>query len=383
MKSVWTRHLERETVLSYLAEQQYRHGELNRIGVLLVNLGSPSAPTAAALRRYLAQFLSDPRVIEIPQPWWWLILHGLILRVRPTKSAQKYATVWTPAGAPLIVQSQRQALLFTGLLGERLKREGLPADLVLTRVAMRYGEPSIAEGLAGLRAGGCDRLLVLPLYPQYAASTTGSVSDAVGEALRRHRFVPAWRMARPFHDDAGYILALARRVNAYWERHGQPEHLLLSFHGLPKFSLDRGDPYHCHCHKTARLLTRELGLKDGQWTLTFQSRFGRAEWLQPYTAEVLRDLGKKRLKRLDVFCPGFVADCLETLEEIAMEGRQTFLDAGGGEFHYIPALNDLPEWIAALGGIAWRELAGWLDKPMPQSEREASRARALSLGAKQ
>lgn len=369
--------------MTYLPEPPFRHGSVARIGLLLVNLGSPSAPTAQAVRRYLAQFLSDSRVIEIPQPWWWFILHGIILRLRPAKSAQKYAKVWTAGGAPLIVLTQVQAQLLTGLLGERLKREGLPADQVQIRVAMRYGEPNLAQGIAQLRAAGCDRLLVLPLYPQYAASTTGSVSDAVGESLRQHRLVPAWRLAAPFHDDKNYILALAKRINTYWEKHGQPDHLLLSFHGLPRFSLDRGDPYHCHCHKTARLLARELGLKAGQWTLAFQSRFGRAEWLQPYTAQVLRDLGKKGVKRLDVFCPGFVADCLETLEEIAMEGRQTFLDAGGAEFHYIPALNDLPEWISALGEIVWRELGGWLDQPATESDREASRARALNLGAKQ
>ncbi len=369
--------------MKFLAEPEFRHGSAARAGLLLVNLGSPAAATPAALRTYLAEFLSDPRVVEIPQPWWWLILHGFILRLRPARSAEKYASVWTPGGAPLLVHTRRQAQLLAGLVGERLKRGGFPPGEVVTRFAMRYGEPGIASGIAELRAAGCDRLLIVPLYPQYAASTTGSVSDAVSEALRRHRFVPALRQAAPFHDDAGYILALARRVNAFWERHGQPEHLLLSFHGLPKFSLDRGDPYHCHCHKTARLLVRELGLKEGQWTLAFQSRFGRAEWLQPYTTEVLRELGKKRLKRLDVFCPGFVADCLETLEEIALEGRQVFLDAGGGEFQYIPALNDLPEWIAALGEIAWRELGGWLEKPPAESEREASRARALSLGAKQ
>ncbi len=369
--------------MKYLAEPEYRHGSVARIGLLLVNLGTPTAPTAAAVRSYLAEFLSDPRVVEIPQPWWWLILHGIILRVRPAKSARKYASVWTPSGAPLVVHTKRQTQLLAGLLGERLKREGLPPDIVQTRFAMRYGEPGIGEGIAQLRAAGCDRLLVLPLYPQYAASTTGSVFDAVSAALNTRRFVPALRQAAPFHDHAGYILALARRVNAHWERHGQPEHLLLSFHGLPKFSLDRGDPYHCHCHKTARLLARELGLKDGQWTLAFQSRFGRAEWLQPYTAEVLRGLGKKGVKRLDVFCPGFVADCLETLEEIALEGRRSFLDAGGGELQYIPALNDLPEWIKALGEIAWGELSGWLDTPPDEAAREASRARAKSLGAQQ
>ena len=369
--------------MKYSSEPEYRHGSTTRIGLLLVNLGTPAAPTATAVRQYLAEFLSDPRVIEIPQPWWWLILHGIILRFRPARSAEKYASIWTTGGAPLLVHTKRQAQLLTGFLGERLKRAGLPADLVLTRVAMRYGEPNIAGAIAELRTAGCDRLLVLPLYPQYAASTTGSVLDAVSAALRSRRFVPALRAARPFHDHPAYILALARRVNAHWERRGRPDHLLLSFHGLPKFSLDRGDPYHCHCHKTARLLARELGLKEEQWTLAFQSRFGRAEWLKPYTFEVLKDLGKKRTPRLDVFCPGFTADCLETLEEIAIEGRRVFLDAGGADLQYIPALNDLPEWIAALGEIAWEELGGWLTATGDGADREASRARAKALGAAQ
>lgn len=369
--------------MRYCEEPQHRHGELARVGVLLVNLGSPAEATPAAVRRYLAQFLSDQRVVEIPRPLWWLILHGLILRLRPAKSAKKYQSIWTPQGAPLLGHTRRQTQLLTGFLGERLKRQGLPADLVRVAMAMRYGEPNIAGRVAELRAAGCERMLVLPLYPQYAASTTGSVFDAVTEALQKRRFVPAVRSAPPFHDDAGYILALARRVNAYWEKHGQPDHLVLSFHGLPRYTLDRGDPYFCHCQKTGRLLARELGYREGQWTLAFQSRFGRAEWLQPYAAEVLSDLGRKHTGRVDVFCPGFVADCLETLEEIAMEGRQIFLDAGGRELHYIPALNDLPEWIAALGAIVWRELGGWLDAVPDAATLEASKAKARSLGAKE
>jgi len=362
--------------LRYLEEPQHRHGEASRIGVLLVNLGSPAAATAPAVRRYLAQFLSDPRVVEIPRALWWLILHGVILRVRPAASARKYQSIWTAQGAPLVLHTRRQTQLLAGWLGERMKREGLPADGAKLAFAMSYGEPDIAGRIAELRAAGCDRLLVLPLYPQYASSTTGSVFDAVTAVLRRRRFVPALRHAAPFYDDAGYVLALARRVNAYWEKHGQPDHLVLSFHGLPKYTLDRGDPYFCHCQKTGRLLARELGYREGQWTLAFQSRFGRAEWLKPYTAEVLRDLGRKHTGRVDVFCPGFVSDCLETLEEIAMEGRQIFLDAGGRELRYIPALNDLPEWIAALGAIVWRDLGGWLAAPADAAALEAGKMRA-------
>jgi protoporphyrin/coproporphyrin ferrochelatase len=365
----------------YLNEPTYKHGDIARIGVLLVNLGTPEAPTAAAVRRYLCEFLADPRVVEIPRALWLPLLHGVIAPLRAGKSAAKYAKIWTTAGSPLLVHGRRQAQLLTGFLGEHLKAAGLPEDLLRVELAMRYGEPSIARALTALREAGCDRLLALPLYPQYAASTTGSVVDALGAALAKLRHVPALRVAEPYHDDMGYIKALARGIDRYWTKHGRPDRLVMSFHGLPRYTLDRGDPYHCHSRKTARLLAQELGLTDAAYQLTFQSRFGRARWLEPYTAATLVQLARDGVRRVDVVCPGFAADCLETLEEIDIECRGSFLAAGGREFHYIPALNDAPAWIAALGMIAWRELQGWLIAPASAAEREMQSAAAIALGA--
>ena len=364
-----------------IADADYRHGTPARVGVLAINLGTPEAPTAAALRTYLAEFLSDPRVVEIPPALWKLILHGIILRTRPAKSAKKYASVWTPDGSPLMVWSRRQALVLQGTLGERCKAAGLPADHVKVELAMRYGTPSIAAGLEALKRAGCERILLFPLYPQYASATTATACDEAFRLMRLLRRQPAVRTIDCFHDDPGYIRALAGRLNDYWIKHRRPDKLLLSFHGLPRFSLDNGDPYHCHCHKTARLLRIELGLTEDQVLVSFQSRFGRTEWLQPYTSGVLNDLGRQGLGRLDVFCPGFVADCLETLEEIAIEGKRDFIAAGGGELHYIPALNDHPLWYDAMSALAWKHLSGWLEPPASASEREMQRERAREMGA--
>ena len=362
------------------AEPPYRHGSPARIGVLLVNLGTPDAPEAAALKRYLAQFLWDPRVVEVPRPLWWLILHGIILNVRPRKSAAKYATVWTPEGSPLKVHTERLA----ALLQEHLSRSG--GDSVQVRYAMRYGRPAVADVLGELRQQGCDRILVLPLYPQYAASTTASSFDAVFDALKPVRNVPALRTVRHFHDDPAYISALARSVRDHWSVHGRAARLVMSFHGVPRFHLDRGDPYHCECRKTGRLLAEALGLGPDEWILTFQSRFGRAEWLQPYTQPTLESLGRAGVERVDVICPGFVADCLETLEEIAVENRDAFLANGGREFRYIPCLNENPDWVEALAGIVAGHLGGWLTDAasharMATAEGAHSRALALALGA--
>jgi ferrochelatase len=363
-------------------EPPFAHDSAPRIGVLLVNLGTPDAPTAAAVRRYLAEFLSDPRVVEIPPALWKPLLHGPILLSRPAKSAAKYAKIWTTDGSPLLVHSLRQRALLRGLLGEKLKARGLPADFCPIELGMRYGNPSIGVGIDALRAAGARRILVFPLYPQYAASTTGTAVDAVAAHLAGVRWVPGLRFVDAFHDDPGYVRALARVVNDWWMKHGRPEHLLLSFHGLPRRTLDLGDPYHCQCHVTARLLARELGLVDAQWSLAFQSRFGRAQWLQPYTSERLVALAKGGTRRVDTFCPGFVADCLETLEEIGIEGRATFEKAGGGELRAIPCLNEHPAWIAALAEIALSNLQGWLDAPPTADARALTLARAKTLGAK-
>ncbi len=367
--------------MAFTPEKDFSHDRAPKVGVLLVNLGTPDEPTPAAVRRYLAQFLSDPRVVEIPAAVWKPILHAVVLRVRPAKSAAKYRAIWTKDGSPLAVHSARQRSLLLGYLGQRLKKAGLPADLCPVEIGMRYGTPSIAAAIDALRAAGCERLLVLPLYPQYAGSTTATAFDAVAAHLGTLRRVPGLRFVETFHDDPGYVHAVAQSLNDYWTKHGRPDRLVLSFHGVPRRTLDLGDPYHCLCRKTARLVAEELGLDVKQWLVTFQSRFGRAEWLQPYTAETLAALGREGIGRVDVACPGFVADCLETLEEIGIEGRDTFLRAGGREFHAIPCLNEHPAWIAALADLAWRQLQGWLVPPPDAAARELTQLRAKGLGA--
>ncbi|HUG26486.1 ferrochelatase [Piscinibacter sp.] len=345
-----------------------------RTAVLLCNLGTPDAPTATAVRRYLAEFLSDPRVVEIPKPLWWLILHGIVLRVRPAKSAAKYAGIWTPEGSPLQVWTDKQAKLLLGYLGQRGHR-------VAVRAAMRYGSPSIASVLDELKAAGVERILVLPLYPQYCAATTASVVDAVTDWSRRRRVLPELRFVNHYHDDRGYVEALAKRLDDHWMAHGRPDKLVLSFHGVPRRTLALGDPYHCECQKTARLLAERLSLGADQLLVTFQSRFGKAEWLKPYTEPTLIALARSGVKRVDVMCPGFSADCLETLEEINVEARTAFLMAGGGEFHYVPCLNDQHEWIAALTALALHHLQGWSDAPPDGAALARQRDRAVAMGA--
>jgi len=366
--------------MKYLPEPKHQHGSIAKTGILLINLGTPAAPTAGAVRPYLKEFLSDPRVVEISRPLWWLILNGIILRTRPAQSAAKYAQIWTKEGSPLAVHTAKQATLLKGYLGERIKTPHVVAW------AMRYGEPSVEKTLLGLREQGCDRILVLPLYPQYAASTTASAFDAVFDAMKKLRNAPALRLVRHYHDHSAYIAALAKNINDYWMTNGRPDKLLMSFHGLPRFALDRGDPYHCECHKTARLLGEELGLAPERYQVSFQSRFGRTEWLKPYTLQTVKDLGKRKTGRLDVVCPGFVSDCLETLEEIAIENKAAYVKAGGGEFHYIPSLNERHEWIQALARIAAENLPGWASTdweagPALRTAAEG-RERALALGAK-
>ena len=365
----------------FLPEPAFSHDRPARLGVLLINLGTPDAPTASAVRRYLAEFLSDPRVVEIPRAVWKPLLHGVILRVRPAQSAERYANIWTKDGSPLLVHSTRQKSLLLGYLGQRLKALGLPSDHAQVELGMRYGSPSITEALARLREGRCDRILLLPLYPQYASSTTASALDAVFSATRAMRRVPTLRAVDAYHDDPGYIGALAQAINEYWVKNGRPNKLVLSFHGVPRRTLDLGDPYHCHCQKTARLLATELGLRPEQYVVAFQSRFGWGEWLTPYTRATLVSLAKEGMRRVDVACPGFVSDCLETLEEIGLEGRSAFLNAGGAEFHVIPCLNERPAWIAVLAGLVLKNLAGWLDAPPDAETRELTQARAKARGA--
>ncbi len=364
--------------MPFRPEPAHRHGTIASTAILLINLGTPEAPTTAAVRRYLREFLSDRRVVEIPRAIWNPILHGLVLTTRPRRSAARYAAIWTPDGSPLRLYTQRQAKLLQGLLGERLR-----APLVVD-YAMRYGEPSVPTVLEKIKRSGCERLLVLPLYPQYAASTTATALDRVSATLAQTRNVPELRIVKHFHDHPAYIRALGDLARDYWRANGRPDSLVMSFHGLPQYTLDRGDPYHCECQKTARLLAADLELPEGSWQIAFQSRFGRAAWLKPYTASVLEDLARKR-RRVDVICPGFVADCLETLEEIGIEGKAAFRAAGGTELRLLPCLNDRPGWIEALGAIARDHLGGWVgeghDRATAEAAARASAARAKRLGA--
>jgi ferrochelatase len=366
--------------MRYQSEPEHRHGQLADSAIVLANLGTPDAPTAAAVRPYLKEFLSDPRVVEIPKAVWWFILNGIILPLRSKASAKKYASIWSAEGSPLQVHTTRQALLLQGFLGERGHR-------VRVLPAMRYGKPALASVLQQLKEEGCGRILLLPAYPQYSGTTTASLWDAVFRHYGAVRNIPELRLVRGYHDDPGYIDALRESVLRHWQAHGRGERLVMSFHGVPKRTLMLGDPYHCECQKTARLLAAALGLPDAALLVTFQSRFGKAEWLQPYTAPTLQRLAQEGVKRVDVICPGFTSDCLETLEEIDMEVRRDFLTHGGAEYRYIPCLNESPAWIAALAGIAERHLQGW---PTQAAGAELGRlredaavgaARALALGA--
>lgn len=362
---------------NFAKEPPFVHGTMPRTAVLYCNLGTPDSPSTADVRRFLAEFLSDPRVVEIPRLLWLLILHGIILRFRPAKSAAKYASIWMPEGSPLKVWTEKQAKLLQGWLGQR-------GHLVQVRYAMRYGQNSIASQLNELKAGGVTRVLIVPAYPQYSATTTASVFDAVYVWAHQVRNIPELRFVNRYHDHAAYITALAESIQRYWKTHGRPEKLVMSFHGVPERTLSLGDPYHCECFKTARLLAQALQLEPTQFKVTFQSRLGRAKWLEPYTEPTLIAMAKAGAKRVDVVCPGFTSDCLETLEEIAMEGRAAFLNAGGKEFHYIPCLNDDPAWIKALCEISQQHLAGWPTQATPDTHGLAtSRAAALAMGAKQ
>ncbi len=335
----------------YTSQSSFEHEQDMPVGILLTNLGTPDAPDRASLRRYLKEFLSDPRVVEQPRWLWWPILHGIILNIRPARSAAAYRSIWTDDGSPLMVHSLAQLAGFRKRLGEGVRVE----------LAMRYGRPSIAEGLRALREQGCRRLLILPLYPQYSATTSGSTFDAVADELKRWRRVPGLRFVDSYHDHPGYIAALAASVREHWQNHGRAERLLMSFHGIPERYFRNGDPYPCLCRVTARLLAESLDLGEDDWQVSFQSRFGREPWVKPYTDETLRSWAKEGVRRVDVICPGFSADCLETLEEIAVENRDVFIEAGGTELRYIPALNGRTDHVQALSDIALGHLTGWVD----------------------
>ena len=358
------------------------HSAQPAVGVLVANLGTPDAPTAPALKRYLAEFLADRRVVELPR-WKWLpILHLFVLTTRPKRSAELYRKVWTEEGSPLLAISRRQA---AGLAARLREAVGGPVAVAL---GMRYGRPSIASALAELTSRGCRRILALPLYPQYAAATTGSTFDALVAALARERWVPELRTVHGYHDRPGYVRALAASLREVWRQDGPAERLLFSFHGIPQRYFDAGDPYHCLCHKTARLVAEELELPPERYQVSFQSLFGKEEWIKPYTDRTVQALARSGVKSLDVICPGFAADCLETLEEIDQLNRELFLHAGGERFRYIPALNDRPEHLDALSEVALSHLGGWVESPeawdatRAATERLAAVRRAEDLAAR-
>ena len=357
----------------YSAVSEFQHDLAECSGILLTNLGTPAAPTAAAIRRYLAEFLWDPRVVEQPRWLWWLVLHGIILRLRPKRAAKAYAEIWTDEGSPLMDISQQQAALLQPVL------EPLFAAPVKVALAMRYGEPSIAAGLQALREAGARRILVLPLYPQYSATTTASTLDAVTRELQQWRWVPELRFVNHYHDHPAYIRALTNSIQTAWQATGRPDKLLFSFHGLPQRYLHAGDPYFCECHKTARLVAEQLQLDATAWETTFQSRFGPEPWLQPYTDHTLEKLAKQGTQHVQVICPGFAADCLETLEEINLQNRAIFLTAGGKTFHYIPALNTEPSHIQLMAELIQQHANDWLTIP-PRHDRPSERA--IAHGAK-
>jgi ferrochelatase len=318
-----------------------------KTGVLLVNSGTPATLATRDVRAFLAGLLGDPRVVEVPRLLWWPILHGIILRIRPRASAKKYAAIWTPQGSPLAIESEALRRGLEAALGDR--------DIPV-RLAMLYtGGDTVPQAIESLRAAGADEILVLPMFPQYCGASTGAVFDQVSAALRALRHVPASRFVSEYHTHPGYLEALAASVRDHRRDVGDTRHLLMSFHGIPELFVTRGDPYRDQCQRTAGLLAQKLGLAADAWSLSFQSRFGRARWLQPYTSEVLAGLPQRGIESVSVICPGFAADCLETLEEIGMENRAVFLAAGGEKYHYIAALNARPDHVAALRAVILSE----------------------------
>ena len=337
--------------MKYIGQTDYDHdGASPRQGILLCNLGTPDAPRPTELRRYLKEFLSDPRVVELPRLLWWMILNLIILRIRPRRSAKLYQSVWTDSGSPLMVYSQEQVKAVKHRLAE--KYGDIPVVL-----GMRYGNPSMAAAVKELTDQNVRDIIVLPLYPQYAGATTGSTFDAIAKTFTQLRWVPELQFINGYHKSEGYLDALCTTIKRHIEAHGQPDKFIFSYHGTPERYLKKGDPYHCFCHQTTRLVREKLGFDEAQVMTTFQSRFGREPWLQPYTDKTLEQLPKDGVKHIAVICPGFSSDCLETIEEIDMEARESFIEHGGEKFHYIPCLNDDPVHIDALVGILEKRLS--------------------------
>ena len=333
--------------------EEFKHDQAEKIGILLVNLGSPDKPVAGSIRRFLREFLSDKRVIEIPSFIWQLILNLFILPFRPSKLVPLYQSIWTSEGSPLLSISQKQK--------DKLEHyfEDHAPELSFA-LAMRYGKPDIASAVQKLAQDNARKILIFPTYPQYSGTTTASIFDAVSNEFQKWRWIPELRFINQYHDQDAYIQALALSVESHWQSHPRGKKLIMSFHGLPKAYHQKGDPYYCQCQKTARLLAEKLKLNDSQWLVTFQSRFGKAEWLKPYTSETLEELASQGVDSVDLICPGFAIDCLETLEEIAVENRDVFKKAGGKDYHYIPALNDSPQHIDAMAKLIEQHIQGWV-----------------------
>lgn len=329
------------------------HERQPKVGVLLLNLGTPDAPTTAALRRYLGEFLWDPRIVELPRPLWWLVLHGFILRVRPRNSAHSYQTIWTEDGSPLLHISRQQAEALESQLQSEVNSH------FVVELGMRYGNPSIKSALERLKAANVQRLLVLPLYPQYSATTTASCYDVIYQELQQWRQIPELRFINEYADHPSYISAVADSIKVAWQEEGRGDLLIFSFHGTPQRYFEAGDPYYCYCQKSARLIAEQLGLNKDEYRVTFQSRFGKEAWLQPYTDKTLETLPDKGIKRVSVVCPGFSVDCLETIEEIEIENRDVFLAAGGESFQYISALNATPPHIDMMRTLVEQHTQGW------------------------
>jgi ferrochelatase len=318
-----------------------------KTGVILANLGSPTAPTNSAVRRFLKEFLWDPRVVNLPRPLWWVILHFFVLPLRPRRSAKAYRKIWDKKGSPLVFLTRQ----LTERVADKLSAQGITTDYV-----MRYGEPSLAKRLRAFKNEGIDNLIVLPLYPQYSSTTTASVYDELVKELNQWRHLPNLHFISDYHQDSGYINAIADSIERTWQEHGKNELLLMSFHGLPDQLTKWGDPYFHHCHKTAALIAEKLGLDQKQWMIVFQSRFGKAQWLKPYCVDTLQNLPGQGIKRVDIVCPGFAVDCLETLEEIAIENKSVFIKSGGIAFRYIPALNDSETHVNAIVSLLEQKL---------------------------
>jgi ferrochelatase len=347
--------------MKYIKQSEQLKQSDGGLGILLVNLGTPDEPTTASVRRYLAEFLSDPRIVEVPRFLWLMILHGIVLRIRPKRSAEAYRAVWTEEGSPLLTISKRQLTALEAALKPRLQG---PVHFAL---GMRYGNPSIPSALASLRYHNIQRLLVLPLYPQYSATTTASIFDAVTRELQRWRWIPEIRFIHRYYNDPAYLDVLSASIREFRQKEGEAKKLLFSFHGIPRDYHESGDPYPDECHGTAKAVVERLGLVDNQWMVSFQSRFGAQEWMKPYTDAMLKRWGAEGVESVQVVCPAFSVDCLETLEEIGVENRDYFLQSGGNTYAYIPCLNDRPDHISMLADLLARHVCGW-----PESEASPS-----------